>query len=169
MQAYKFLRPRAVGPFSGFHWPLPTGGAPGPWVTAPGSLQPCLNGVHACRPADLPFWLTEELWRIELQGPVVEEETVVLAERGRLISRVAEWTAATALEYADACAERARIHAAADPDVEGYARDAEEFASAAREDRFDLVAVAAFAAAHTADYLAERRWQAAWLERRLSL
>jgi hypothetical protein len=169
MQAYKFLRPHAVGPFSGFRWPLPTGGAPGRWVTAPGRLQPCLNGVHACRISDLPFWLTEELWRIELEGAVVEEETVVIAERGRLVSRVDEWTGETALEYADACAARARGHAAAAPDVAGYAHDAEGFAAAAREDRFDLVAVAAFAAAHTSDYADERRWQAAWLGQRLAL
>ena len=169
MHAYKFLRPRAVGPFSGFRWPLPQGRAPGRWVTAPGPLQPCLNGVHACRITDLPFWLTEELWRIELDGALVKEETVVVAQRGRLTSRVDEWTEETGLDYADACAARARAHAAAARDVEGYAQDAEAFALAARADRFDLVPVAAFAAAHASDYVTERRWQAAWLGQRLAL
>ena len=169
MRALKFLRPRAVGPFSSFHWPLPENGAPGAWVSATGQLQPCLNGVHACRTSDLPYWLTEELWRLELAGTVIEEEKIVVAERGRLVSRVEAWTEETAIEFALACAARAVEHAAADPHVEGYAQDAEEFALGAREGRSDLVAVAAFAAAHTSDYAAERSWQAAWLEQRLGL
>jgi hypothetical protein len=169
VRAFKFLRPRAVGPFSGFRWPLPENGAPGAWVSAPTPLRPGLNGVHACRTTDLPYWLTEELWRVELDGTVIEEEKIVVAERGRLVSRVEAWTEESAIEFALACAARAVEQAAADHQVEGYAQDAEEFALGAREGRSDLVAVAAFAAAHTSDYTTERSWQAAWLEQRLGL
>ena len=52
--AYKFLRAGAVGPFSGFPWPVANGG-PGDWVAA-GDPALCRRGVHACRDPDLPWW-----------------------------------------------------------------------------------------------------------------
>ena len=60
MIAYKFLRSGRIGPFSGYRWP-----EPGAWVDASGT-DPCRRGVHACRTADLPWWLADELWEIEL-------------------------------------------------------------------------------------------------------
>src|SRR5207253_4772684 len=79
--AYKFLQAGAVGPFTGFRWPV------GEWVEAAG-VDPCLQGVHACRVRHLPFWLGRELWEIELAGAVVEQDRKLVAERGRLTQRI---------------------------------------------------------------------------------
>ena len=65
--------------FSGFDWRLPSGG-PGAWVEAP--PDPCRSGIHACRPADLPFCARGALYEIELDGAVVEEHMNVIAPRG---------------------------------------------------------------------------------------
>src|SRR5205823_13571896 len=75
--AYKFLDDGRVGPFTGFHWPV------GEWVDA-GGVDPCLEGIHACRMRDLPVWLGRELWEIELDGSVVEQERKLASPRGRL-------------------------------------------------------------------------------------
>jgi hypothetical protein len=104
--AYKFLRAGRVGPFSGFRWP-----APGLWVHASDTVIPCREGIHACRVQDLPWWLAEELWEIELDGGVQPGEHKVIAHAGRLRSRVAAWTPECATEYGEACAWRARNHA----------------------------------------------------------
>jgi hypothetical protein len=83
--AYKFLASGRTGPFTGFVWPE------GEWVTAPSSREGA--GVHACRTADLPFWIDDELWRVELSGPVVEREMQIEARRGRLAGQVESWDA----------------------------------------------------------------------------
>jgi len=111
--AYKFLRPGAVGPFSGVPWPAPSAGRPGAWVTADAAPRPCVAGVHACRAGDLSWWLDAELWRIELDGQIVEAPRKLVAQRGRLVERVDAWTAATATAFAEACVLRVRDGAAA--------------------------------------------------------
>jgi hypothetical protein len=112
MIAYKFLRSGRIGPFSGFGWP-----EPGVWVHAALDLVACRRGIHACRPSDLPWWLADELWEIELDGDVQPDEHKIIAPAGRLRSQVDAWTAACAQEYADACAWRAQERA-----VEALAR-----------------------------------------------
>jgi hypothetical protein len=106
MLAYKFLRADRRGPFSGFRWP-----EPGVWVEATANPAPCRSGIHACRTRDLPWWLGEELWVIDLQGTVRAEEHKIVAPAGRLRSRIEEWTATCAEEYGHACAWRARDRA----------------------------------------------------------
>jgi hypothetical protein len=106
MIAYKFLQSGRKGPFSGFNWP-----EPGVWVRADQDTIVCNRGIHACRTRDLPWWLSDELWEIELDGTVHADEHKILATAGRLRSRVDGWTAACAQEYADACAWRARDRA----------------------------------------------------------
>jgi hypothetical protein len=110
--AYKFLRAGAVAPFSGFEWPQPAGDVPGEWVETAAPAELCRSGVHACRESQLPRWLDEELWRIELDGDVIEEHDSLVASRGRLLSRVERWDAEAARAFAEACAWRAREHAA---------------------------------------------------------
>jgi hypothetical protein len=68
----------------------------------------CRSGIHACRISDLPWWLADELWEIELDGRVQVDEHKLFALAGRLRSRIEKWTPACAQEYADACAWRAR-------------------------------------------------------------
>lgn len=106
MIAYKFLRPGRTGPFSEFEWP-----EPGVWVRAASGTIPCRHGIHACRTHDLPWWLADELWEIELDGQLQIDEHKIVAPAGRLRSRIQGWSAGCAQEYADACAWRARDRA----------------------------------------------------------
>jgi hypothetical protein len=111
--AYKFLSAGGVGPFSGYAWPLPRGGRPGAWVMAGSDAVLCRTAVHACRVSDLPWWLHDELWETELDGAVTAGRHKVMAPRARLVRRVDGWDAACGQRFADACAMRARDHAAA--------------------------------------------------------
>jgi hypothetical protein len=96
MMAYKFLSAGAVGPFTGFAWPVPAEAAAGAWVSAPeGDFD---RGVHACRIGDLPYWLSDELWIVELSSPVRERPTQVIALKGRLVEQVKAWDRQTALD-----------------------------------------------------------------------
>lgn len=104
MIAYKFLRPDGTSAFTGFSWPLPNGG-PGAWVEAP--ADPCRSGVHACRPADLPFWVGRELYEIELDGEIAEHPAKVVASRGRLTRRIEAWDDELRDTYTRMCADRA--------------------------------------------------------------
>jgi hypothetical protein len=106
MIAYKFLRAGRTGPFSSFQWP-----EPGVWVHAARDLAACKRGIHACRPSDLPWWLADELWEIELDGRVQADEHKIIASAGRLRSQVEAWTPTCAQQYADACAWRAHERA----------------------------------------------------------
>lgn len=189
MIAYKFLRPGAVGPFSGLRWPTPRRG-PGSWVTAGNDpLRGCGNGIHAVGLAGLPYWLTEELWLTELEEPVMTEGRMIVGRRGRLLESIAAWSAETRREFAADCARRAKLlrddarASDVDPklaaDVAGYTADAAGFAGR------NSPATAAYVAAHCAGRLAaagaasgsdyrggfeaERGRQAAWLAARLEL
>src|SRR4051794_16079438 len=103
MIAYKFLRVGRMGPFSKFAWP-----EPGVWVRADTAADPCRHGIHACRTRDLPWWLSDELWEIELGGASRIDEHKIVAAAGALRSQIDGWTAACAQEYGEACAWRAR-------------------------------------------------------------
>jgi len=177
--ALKFLRAGAVGPFSGAAWPVPgNGGEPGAWLGADGAPSLCRSGVHACRPADLPLWICEELWRVELGGEVTAAPDKLVAPRGRLLGRVEAWDAAAADELAGACVTRAVALGEAG---DGYAADAAGCArDASRRDgapAFAAAATCAYIAAHAAAaaagdpdaYAAERAWQAGWMAERLGL
>ena len=83
----------------------------GRWVRTGGDTDPCRRGIHACRPRDLPWWLADELWEIELDGEIRRDEHKLVALAGRLRGRIDGWTAACAQEYAAACAWRARDRA----------------------------------------------------------
>jgi hypothetical protein len=136
MIAYKFLRSEGVGPFSGFRWPTP-----GVWVRADGEMAVCGRGIHACRTTDLPWWLADDLWEIELDGQVQFHEHKVLAPAGRLLSRVEGWTPSCAQKYADACAWRAHQRAVEALTRDGHATAAGELAACTTLD--DVLAVAA--------------------------
>ena len=121
MIAYKFLRSGRIGPFSAFRWP-----EAGVWVRAQRDLVACRRGIHACRPSDLPWWLADELWEIELDGPVVPDEHKIIATAGRLRSQIEAWTPACAQEYADACAWRAQERAVQALTRAGHRHEADE-------------------------------------------
>jgi hypothetical protein len=133
--AYKFLRPGRIGPFSGFPWP-----EAGVWVHADGDVAACRRGIHACRISDLPWWLADELWEIELEGRVQVNEHKILAPAGRLRSQIAGWTPACAQDYADACAWRAQGRAVQALTRAGHRNAADELAACATLDDVLLAA-----------------------------
>lgn len=163
VNAYKFLDDGAVGPFTGFRWPV------GEWVDA-GAVDPCLTGIHACRVRDLPIWLGRELWEIELAGEVIEQQRKVVAVRGRLIRRIDGWNERVAHDFGRFCAQRTRERVGFLPVLSGYVGDVDNFVAQHR------IAIAGFAAARAAErrdgpyaYEEERLAQAGWLADRLAL
>jgi hypothetical protein len=135
MIAYKFLRSGRIGPFSAFQWP-----EPGVWVRALGDPVACKRGIHACRPGDLPWWLADELWEIELDGQVQPDEHKIIAPAGRLRAQIDRWTPACAQDYADACAWRAQERAVQALTRAGHPHNAHRLATCATLD--DVLAAA---------------------------
>jgi hypothetical protein len=108
----------------------------------------------------------EELWRVELEGPLVERETEVEAQRGRLVEQITTWNPAA---FVEACAARAA-------GVAAESRKAELMELAAFSQKLPAPTVAFVAASiasrvrETASAFAEERaWQARWLARALDL
>jgi hypothetical protein len=143
MIAYKFLRAGRIGPFSGFEWPARA------WVRADHETHACRYGIHACRTQDLPWWLADELWEVELDGPIRIAEHKIIAPAGRLLSRIDRWTSACAQEYGEACAWRACDSAVAALTRAGHRADADTLAACATLD--DLLLSARDLAEHVAD------------------
>ncbi|MEW2383141.1 hypothetical protein AB0873_13790 [Micromonospora sp. NPDC047707] len=106
MRYYKFLGAGQVAPFSGQAWSTS-------WLEVP-EVSPCERGLHACRVEDLPYWLHDELWLIEFDGPVTAVGHKVVGRRGRLSARVSRWNAVTSAAFARACVGRTAVHAAAE-------------------------------------------------------
>jgi hypothetical protein len=175
VNAYKFLQAGSVGRFSGRAWP-----PPGAWLSAGAEIDLCRSGVHACRASDLPYWLDDELWRVELAGDLTQAEQLVVATRARLLERVAGWSPDTAERFAAACAERAQGYArlalerhrptapAAAAAAASSAGHAQLYADARASISFAAFAAysAAVAAGHLDPHegaLRERERQAAWL------
>jgi hypothetical protein len=105
--AYKVLMDGRSG-FTGWRWPLPDADSPGEWVLASeGPLELCINGVHACSVAQLPQWLGDQIWRIELGGDVVDAGPALVASRGRLLGPLAAWDRTARGAFSLACARRA--------------------------------------------------------------
>jgi hypothetical protein len=167
--AYKFLRPGGSTIFSGFRWPLPEPGEPGPWVEA-SSVEPCRSGIHACRVLDLPYWIAPELYELELDGETVELEHKLVATRGRLLRRIEAWDDTASVDYTLACAERAReLATSAEPAVARWADIAEATVPAGPAPLGFMAARIAEEIDGTEGYRRERLRQARWLADRLQL
>jgi hypothetical protein len=119
--AYKFLSSERVGLFSGVRWP-----EPGTWLEADSEVERCVSGIHAMRPEGLLGWIDDELWTCELDGIVEDDGQELVAERGRLVERVAAWNETSARDFARACAARGREHVVEALRVEGYDDEARE-------------------------------------------
>ena len=167
MIAYKFLRQDGASVFTNFRWPQPNDG-PGAWVEA--QVAPCRSGIHACRPRDLPLWVNDVLYEIELDGAIVDEATKVIAPRGRLLRRLDAWDPELRASYTQMCADRA-LHLAqsASPPLTDWAAVVEPSIP-------EGPALLGFVAARigeevsgVAAYDAERGRQADWLTQRLNL
>lgn len=161
--AYKFLHPGHRGLYSGYTWPV------GDWVDVGGPLEPSRRGIHACRERDLAHWLDDELWVAELDGTILEEERMLVASRGRLVSQVAEWDGDAMRELAQACVERGREY----PKGGGAERWAEHPAGAVSAIYMvaDAAGLAAAEAGGSYDegFDQERAWQAEWIASRFAL
>lgn len=104
MLAYLFLGHGATSTFDGRRWPTPAG-APGEWVS--GRVE-APDAARGCGPADLPYWIDDELWVVELDGVLRHDSHVTRASHGRLHRRVDAWDATAAAQMAFSCAARAR-------------------------------------------------------------
>jgi len=164
--AYKFLRPGRVGAFTGVQWP-----EAGRWLDSDDEPQLCRSGIHALKPSALPKWMTEELWRIELEDAHELERGMVVARRGRLIDRVMAWNDDLARDYGEACI--AHVPEGGSPIAQQ--RRADALAALAGVRAGTPAAAIGYIAAKAADayapgsYETERQWQAAWLSDRLGL
>jgi len=179
VRAFKFLRAGAKGRFSGYSWSVPQGSAPGAWVEVAGDLKACTQGIHACRQTDLPFWIDDELWCIELDGEIVHGKTMVVAQRGRLIARVDRWEGTLRAGLSQLCCERTRAVAAqalaeARPDAAIAQRFLGDVVALAEVCQLATAAyISAVAARFTSDssaeqaYSAERAVQSSWLAERV--
>ena len=166
MQALKFLRPGRVAPFTKVTWP-----GPGEWLESESPPELCRAGVHALLPDVLATWISEELWRVELDGGELVAPGIVVAPRGRLVARVEEWNDETAREFARACA--AQVQGAPAGRAADCAADAAASAEGAVADY--TATTVGYMAAHAAEatapggFAAERVWQSRWLADRLGV
>jgi hypothetical protein len=164
VNAYKFLDHGRVAPFTGFRWPV------GEWVDGGHRVEPCRAGIHACRVRDLPVWIGDELWEVELDGEIVERERQVIAPRGRLVRQVSTWTDEVLEGFGELCARRTRERVGYVPILSGFVGDIDRFVS---QRRFPIAGFAAARAAELRDgpdaYDEERAVQAAWLAQKLGL
>ena len=131
VRAYKFLRAGAVAPFgrtaagAAFSWPTNA------WVGGDGvPARICVTGVHACTVGQLPYWLNDELWVVELAGDLRSNARKLVASLGRLVAQVPGWSEQTRRTFGAACGERVRAHAVAALRRAGYEREANEVADA---------------------------------------
>ena len=172
MQAYKFLRRDGTNLLTGFRWPV------GQWVEAEGPLAWCANGIHACRVEDLPHWLGQELWLMELDGETLATPDAIVGRRARLVERIGAWSGGVAKDFGYSCAGRAIALATGVPSAAGRASDA------ASDAAIGWVSGAAYVTAAVAGevasgrragalyqyhFLAERTRQAWWIKQRLAL
>lgn len=109
---YKFLAAGAIGPEDRRHWPTPAPGRAARWVQVAEAQEVAARAVDACRVDQLPFWLEDELWEFEFDGGYEEVDRRVVGVRGRLVRRIESWNASSAAEFAAACAQRSKQHAA---------------------------------------------------------
>ena len=140
MLAYAFLSEGAVEPLSGFAWPTGKEGEYGDWVAADAAPPEALRGYRA---RDLPYWLEEELWNIELDGRLAERPHLLIAERARLRGRIDTWSAELAWEFAAACARRVAVRAATALRTAGRAEAAASLEEAADLEELESAASAA--------------------------
>jgi hypothetical protein len=171
--AYKVLS-EGRSRFTGWRWPLPGDDRPGAWVESREPPALCQSGVHACTVAQLPQWLGDELWRIELGGEILTTEPALVAARGRLLERVSEWDDPARLAFAEACARRAREGGDGGELLEMIERFAAARMAAATAYSTAVLAGERAAgrrsgSAYDAAFSAERAAQAQWLERELRL
>jgi hypothetical protein len=169
VRLFKFLAAGAVDEPLGRRWPVPGDAQPGAWV------EQHASGMFVYCASDLPYWLHDELWEVDVAGEPADVGDCLVVPRARLSRRIELWQPEMARRFDLACVQHAsELLAQAEPAARelaaGYLEDA-EYCAEEGEVRFAsfsaAVAVGTLAApadaAHA--YRRERAWQAAWLER----
>ena len=128
MLAYAFLDHGRRSYVTDAVWP-----PAGDWIDAAGHMR-------ACSADDLPWWLDEELWEVELEGDVQELGRALTASRARLVRRVDAWTDDVATELVAVCARRVRDEAVSALRQTGRAEDAATLADAAGPEEIESAA-----------------------------
>ena len=89
-----------------------SGGSDAVACAANGSAAPFQTieraGIHAASTEQLPQWLGDEMWEIDLGGQVLTEEPALVASQARLRRRIDAWDEATRRRFAETCLARAR-------------------------------------------------------------
>jgi hypothetical protein len=164
--ALKFLRPGRIGPFTGVEWPEAGG-----WLASNDEPRLCRSGIHALKASSLPVWMTEELWRVELEDAHEVDGGIIVARRGRLVDRVGAWNDDLAREYGEVCV--AHVPADGPPLTRERRADAVAVLGNVRAGMtaaaIGYITAKAVEALAPGGYEAERRWQAEWLSDRLGL
>jgi hypothetical protein len=128
--------------------------------------------------AQLPQWLGDQIWTIELGGEVVDAGPALVASRGRLLSRLAVWDRSARDAFSLACARRAgrfaeRVVTGAEVleliDELAAAGDAGELGYWTAVLAGESVAGRREGADYDAAFAGERATQARWLEAELGL
>jgi hypothetical protein len=133
MLAWKFFAPGTVAPFTAVRWPEPD-----TWIDAVGA------GVHGCSLEDLPYWIDQELWSVELDGTVTRARHQLIGARGRLVSRIEGWPEEQP-DFTAGCVERTRRRVSAALAAAGLCDDAVRLAAVRGSDweRETALAIAA--------------------------
>jgi hypothetical protein len=99
------------------------------------------EAVRPCSADDLPWWLDEQLWEVELDGDVTPFGRALSAGRVRLVRRLDRWSAEVATELVAVCARRVRDVAARSLHEAGRERDAGALVRAESPDEIEAVAM----------------------------
>ncbi|HEY5955745.1 MAG TPA: hypothetical protein VIV60_04295 [Polyangiaceae bacterium] len=110
MFAFRFLAEGARSVASRVVWSAPKQDGPGDWMGA--NLEGTRLGIVAYHIEHLPHWLHDELYRVELRGPIQELSTGLLAFELRLCEQVKTWNPTTRQEFSRGCVERLQGRAA---------------------------------------------------------
>lgn len=129
MTTFVFLGTGARGLLDGRRWPVPIGATPAAWLEGDERF-PVL--------AELPHWLDDELWEVELGGAITPADHSLAAARGRLIRRIGGWDAPAAWAFVEEAAARTRALATRVLEAYGHAAEAAAIAAAPSD---QLVAV----------------------------
>jgi len=110
MKYYKFLTEDNRGEYSGYDYTpyLPKGSEPGEWLPEISieNLKECADGYHACKPAQLLYWINAQLYEVELSGKIIDSDSKSYAQRMRFVRKVETWNEKTAQQFNIWCAEQ---------------------------------------------------------------
>jgi hypothetical protein len=113
MKYYKVLDKHGCSCHGGeAEWSLPTQNDDGTWTPGEwmpeieGELKPCRNGYHVVTLEQLPDWLGERIFEVEVGDEIVHADGKSVVRTCRLTRECTGWNERTARLFACDCAER---------------------------------------------------------------